>query len=139
MTVQSKTPAPILAQPVVVIGGPTGPASGLTGPTGPLGPTGPVLASLTGNTGPRGATGNTGPIGPSGLTGPIGMTGPPGSPGQTGPAISGSTTVAFLPTGATGARGFVTDCNNATFNNLAVGGGSLKVPVFFNGTEWRVG
>jgi hypothetical protein len=139
MTVQSKTPAPIWAQPVVVVGGPTGPSGGPTGTTGPTGSTGPVASSVTGNTGPRGLTGPTGNTGPAAATGPTGMTGPVGSPGMTGPAISGATLVANLPTGPIGARGFVTDCNNVTFNNLVVGGGSFKVPVFFDGTDWKVG
>lgn len=94
MTAQSKTPAPILAQPVVVIGGPTGPSGGPTGPTGSTGYTGP-----TGSTGVRGQTGpvGTSPTGPTGagaFTGPTGFTGPPGSVGP-------SSTVTG-PTGPTG-------------------------------------
>ncbi len=88
MTIQSKTSAPILAQPVVVVGGPTGPSGGPTGPTGPTGYTGPVATSVPGNTGPRGLTGPTGNTGAAGtLTGPTGFTGPPGSSitGPTGP------------------------------------------------------
>jgi hypothetical protein len=88
MTTQSKTPAPIMAQPVVVIGGPTGPSGGPTGVTGPTGYTGPVATSVTGNTGPRGLTGPTGATGAASTqTGPTGMTGPVGGgiPGPTGP------------------------------------------------------
>ena len=85
MTVRSKTPAPILAQPIVVVGGPTGPSGGPTGPVGSTGNTGPMAA-----TGPRGATGplGTGPTGPPGsavtFTGPTGKVGPPGPLGPTG-------------------------------------------------------
>lgn len=48
-------------------------------------------------------------------------------------------TVATLPSGAQGDRGFVTDANSTTFNALAVGGGSNAVPVFHNGSSWRIG
>ena len=53
-----------------------------------------------------------------------------------------STTVGALPSAAAvgaGGRSFVTDCASATFNAVAVGGGSNKVPVFSDGTDWRVG
>lgn len=53
-----------------------------------------------------------------------------------------STTVGALPSAAAvgaGGRSFVTDCNTATFNAVAAGGGSNKVPVFSDGTAWRVG
>lgn len=92
MSTQSNTPAPILAQPVVVVGGPTGPSSGLTGPTGPQG-----SVSLTGATGPiglTGPTGFTGSIGPTGagaFTGPTGRTGPPGSVGAASTGATGPT------------------------------------------------
>ena len=95
MSTQSNTPAPIAAQPVVVIGGPTGPSGGPTGPSGSTGPTGPIAA--TGITGPRGQTGPTGFTGSTGagaFTGPTGMTGPVGggSPGPTGPVgVTGAT------------------------------------------------
>lgn len=84
MTTQSNTPAPILAQPVVVVGGPTGPSGGPQGSTGPTGPLG-----FLGPTGQRGPTGplGTGPTGPQGIpadTGPTGLTGPPGSAGPQG-------------------------------------------------------
>lgn len=81
MTTQSKTPAPILAQPVVVIGGPTGPSGGPTGTTGPTGRTGAAATGVTGNTGPSGPTGSTGHTGAGAFTGPTGFTGPPGSLG----------------------------------------------------------
>lgn len=89
MSQQSNIPAPIMAQPVVVVGGPTGPGGGPTGPTGPAG-----LATITGATGlagPTGVTGPTGMVGATGagaFTGPTGKTGPPGS---IGPASTGAT------------------------------------------------
>ena len=94
MTVQSNIPAEILAQPVVVVHGPTGPSGGPTGATGPQG-----FATNTGAQGPRGptgpfGTGPTGPTGPGAATGPRGMTGPVGAGG-------------LGPTGPTGARGVV--------------------------------
>lgn len=49
-------------------------------------------------------------------------------------------TVATLPTSpAKGYRAFVTDSNTTTFNATPGGGGANNVPVFFNGTVWRVG
>jgi len=51
-------------------------------------------------------------------------------------------TVATLP-GTTavsvGARAFVTDSSVTTFNTIVAGGGAAGVPVFFDGTNWRVG
>jgi hypothetical protein len=56
--------------------------------------------------------------------------------------LGGVYTVATLP-GVTavsvGARAFVTDSSVTTFNTVVAGGGSSGVPVFFNGTNWRVG
>jgi len=51
-------------------------------------------------------------------------------------------TVANLPSAADagqGARAFVTDANSTTFNAAAAGGGSDEVPVFSDGTAWRIG
>lgn len=98
MSTQSNTPAPIAAQPVVVVGGPTGPASGLTGPTGATGPT--AATGVTGYTGPRGVTGPTGFQGATGagaFTGPTGRTGPAGS--------VGAASIVAGPTGPTGLQG----------------------------------
>lgn len=53
-----------------------------------------------------------------------------------------STTVNALPnpiTAGSGARAFVTDCNNKTFLNRAYGGGSNAVPVVSDGSNWLVG
>jgi hypothetical protein len=53
-----------------------------------------------------------------------------------------STTFTGLPSAATagsGARAFITDCNTATFLATAAAGGSNKVPVVSDGTNWLVG
>jgi hypothetical protein len=50
--------------------------------------------------------------------------------------------VASLPTAATagvGARAFVTDSSVSTFGTTVVGGGSTKVPIYSDGTNWKVG
>jgi hypothetical protein len=48
-------------------------------------------------------------------------------------------TVGTLPTGAKGARSFVSDANSTTFATSAVGGGSNNVPVYHDGSGWRIG
>lgn len=51
-------------------------------------------------------------------------------------------TVASLPTASTqrvGTRLFVTDANSTTFASIAAGGGTNKVPVYSDGTNWRIG
>jgi hypothetical protein len=51
-------------------------------------------------------------------------------------------TVANLPAAATvgdAARAYVTDANATTFASVVVGGGSNKVPVYSDGTDWRIG
>jgi len=51
-------------------------------------------------------------------------------------------TVANLPSAATagvGSRGFVTDSSVSTFGSTVAGGGSTKVPVYSDGTNWKVG
>lgn len=53
-----------------------------------------------------------------------------------------STTVGALTAAATigaGGRAFVTDANTTTFNAVVGGGGANSVPVFSDGTNWRVG
>jgi len=47
-------------------------------------------------------------------------------------------TVATLPTGTQGDFAYVTDASGYTYNSIPVGGGSGVVPVFFDGTNWRV-
>lgn len=52
----------------------------------------------------------------------------------------GVSTVAGLPSSPTqGMRRMVTDANSSTFNAAVAGGGANIVPVFYNGTAWRVG
>lgn len=49
-------------------------------------------------------------------------------------------TVAGLPTAhVKGARAFVNDATSSTFAAAAVGGGANAVPVFDDGTNWRIG
>ena len=51
-------------------------------------------------------------------------------------------TVATLPSAATsgaGARTFVTDASGPTFGVTVVGGGAVFVPVYSDGTNWKVG
>ena len=38
-----------------------------------------------------------------------------------------------------GARAFVTDSSVSTFGTTVAGGGSTKVPVYSDGTNWKVG
>lgn len=49
-------------------------------------------------------------------------------------------TVATLPAATTvGNRAFVTDATSTTFNSIVAGGSTNKVPVFADGTNWRIG
>jgi hypothetical protein len=51
-------------------------------------------------------------------------------------------TVATLPSAATsgvGARSFVSDATATTFASNVAGGGANKVPVYSDGTNWKVG
>jgi len=51
-------------------------------------------------------------------------------------------TVANLPSAATagvGSRAFVTNSSVSTFGSTVAGGGSTKVPVYSDGTNWKVG
>ena len=52
-----------------------------------------------------------------------------------------SKTVATLSAAAssTGKRFLVTDSNSTTFNATVAGGGANIVPVFSNGTNWKIG
>ena len=50
--------------------------------------------------------------------------------------------VAALPAAATagaGARAFVTDASATTFASTVTGGGANKVPVYSDGTNWKIG
>lgn len=48
-------------------------------------------------------------------------------------------TVATLPTGSAGARSFVTNALAPSFGAAVVGGGTVGVPVYYDGTSWKVG
>ena len=51
-------------------------------------------------------------------------------------------TVATLPSAATSgvsARAFVSDANATTFASTVAGGGANKVPVYSDGTNWKIG
>jgi hypothetical protein len=51
-------------------------------------------------------------------------------------------TVADLPSAATsgtGARAFVSDANATTFASTVAGGGANPVPVYSDGTNWKIG
>jgi hypothetical protein len=43
------------------------------------------------------------------------------------------------PVGIAGTRAFITDGSTTTFNATVAGGGANKVPVFSDGTNWKVG
>ena len=65
---------------------------------------------------------------------------PPGTGG--GGGILPPTTVSGLPTAASagmGARGFVTDASATGFSSIVAGGGINHVPVYSDGTNWRIG
>ena len=56
--------------------------------------------------------------------------------------LSGVYTVATFPGAANlgaGARAFVIDSSVSTFGTTVAGGGSGKVPVYSDGTDWKVG
>lgn len=52
---------------------------------------------------------------------------------------TGNYTVGTLPAGSAGMRAYVTDANATTFNSTVAAGGSNKLPVFYNGTNWTIG
>lgn len=52
------------------------------------------------------------------------------------PVVLKSYTVATLPTGVEGAVAYVTDASSPTYRATVAGGGSDKVMVFYNGTNW---
>ena len=50
--------------------------------------------------------------------------------------------VANLPSAVTagaGARAFVSDATASTFASTVVGGGAINIPVYSDGTDWKVG
>ena len=54
------------------------------------------------------------------------------------PSLPGYT-VAKLPTGVVGMQAYVSDALTPTFGSVVVGGGSVTMPVFYNGSAWIVG
>jgi hypothetical protein len=59
-----------------------------------------------------------------------------------GPVRTRPVLVAALPLASAagaGARAFVTDATSLVFNAVAVGGSTNAVPVFSDGTDWRIG
>ena len=55
------------------------------------------------------------------------------------PLITPTYTVGTLPSGLQGMRAFVSDANTSTFYSVAASGGSYMVPVYYTGSEWRIG
>lgn len=54
--------------------------------------------------------------------------------------VTPSFTVLTLPSAATvGSRAMVTDANATTFASVVAGGGANVVPVYSDGTDWRIG
>lgn len=47
--------------------------------------------------------------------------------------------VSELPASTAGVRGFVTDATATTFASVVAGGGANGVPVYFDGSAWRIG
>jgi len=65
-----------------------------------------------------------------------------GSASQKVVRFPGTTTVSALPSASTvgaGARAFVTDATATTFASVVAGSGSNGVPVYSDGTNWRIG
>ena len=56
-----------------------------------------------------------------------------------GKLVTSTYTVATLPTGTVGSRSFVTNALSPTFGAAVVGGGAVGVPVYHDGTSWKVG
>lgn len=54
------------------------------------------------------------------------------------PGVAVAALVAAATAGA-GARAFVTDANATTFNSTVAGGGANNLPVFSDGTNWKIG
>ena len=54
--------------------------------------------------------------------------------------ITPALTFATLPaTPTAGQRAYITDASATTFASVAAGGGANAVPVYFDGTDWRIG
>jgi hypothetical protein len=50
--------------------------------------------------------------------------------------VKAAYTVGTLPTGITGGEVYVTDAVACTFLSTPTGGGSIKCPLFYNGSAW---
>ena len=121
--------------------GATGPAGGPTGSTGATGETG-ATGPAGGPTGATGATGEAGATGATGLVGATGEIGATGETGATGSGLIGATSFSSLPSVSIGLRGFITDGNliaTGNFGEIVSGGGANNVPVYCDGTDWRIG
>lgn len=83
-----------------------------------------------------------GDIGPQGVQGMTG-TGTQGAQGASGAIVPNVVSYSALPSASTiGIRAFINDANIASVGNFGAavsGGGSNNVPVFSDGTSWRVG
>jgi hypothetical protein len=66
--------------------------------------------------------------------GPQGPPGPPGSIATTTPILT-----AALPAPAAGLHAMVTDATSTVFYSVLVGGAGNTVPVWADGTSWRIG
>ena len=69
----------------------------------------------------------------------IALKAPIASPTFTGAINTDGYTVSTLPAGAIGMRAYVTDAVAPTWNGTLTGGGTVKCPVFHNGTTWVAG
>lgn len=80
-------------------------------------------------------------IGPKLYTGVTGSTAISDLPGLELVASGDAFTVATLPTASSSRRQryFVTDATATTFYSVVSGGGSNQVPVWSDGTNWRIG
>jgi len=63
----------------------------------------------------------------------------PASPASTIVGGPVATVASLGPASTIGERGFVTDASATTFNSVVAGGGANTVPVFSDGTSWRIG
>jgi len=52
---------------------------------------------------------------------------------------TGVFTAATLPAGVVGDRAFVSDASTQTFGAVVAGGGTIGTPVYYDGTNWRIG
>jgi hypothetical protein len=60
--------------------------------------------------------------------------------GEVIPMTTPATVSTLLPaTNLMGSRAFVSDATATTFGSVVVGGGSNPVPVYSDGTNWRIG